>query len=495
MRGLIVLGALAAACSSSPSTPDAPRGAPDGPPPDATVVQGTVYERAADAGHTLATPPVPPVANAALSVTWPGFPDAGPGSPPPAPIFNNADGSFRVPVPSLPVVTIAAAAPGFALTWVTDEWAKAASAPLTLGLYREQPVTARPGFVKGVFTWDAGGWTVPVFWGRFASTYTRLHDVTHANLVAFADTPIVTAYGADSVTMATDADQPGAWPMLTAAQVQTLVSAAHARGLGYFMLLSVNGLAASYVDDMFKKSPGDTAFWDAWFAAYQAVVVTYAGIAKDNGVEVLGLSLGLGYVTRLPASRWANLVAAVRATGYAGKLVVVTYNFPDSQYEELQAANGGTPAPFVELFDAIVVSMYELTTSKTWTRRDLRAYVIALVEHARASGAKKIWLMLGTPSTDTGVSESTFIEPLVLVNDVANHHARDLYQQADAYQAALEVVNALPVGEVSGLLSWGYHYRDDYTIGMDPGDLAMDKSGNVRGKPAEAVLSWWFDRL
>ena len=73
-------------------------------------------------------------------------------------------------------------------------------------------------------------------------------------------------------------------------------------------------------------------------------------------------------------------------------------------------------------------------------------------------------------------------------------------QQADVYQALAEVINATPTGagNVMGILSWGYAFSDDYLswtpVSGPAFAFAFDKSANVRGKPSEAVLNWWFNK-
>ena len=65
------------------------------------------------------------------------------------------------------------------------------------------------------------------------------------------------------------------------------------------------------------------------------------------------------------------------------------------------------------------------------------------------------------------------------------------------YQAVFEVISGTPrgTGRVAGLISWGYHFKDDYDDGFFVGEVAMDKSANIRSKPAEGVARWWFDRF
>ncbi len=448
---------------------------------------GFAYERDADVHYDLAPPVTPAVGGA--GVTYSTL-NAGVETQT-ASTTTAADGTFTLTMTEAAVGAASASAAGFAATRVTTDFALELPTSMPLGMYRTAAASARPGFVKGAVTWDSGGWTVSVFFPSFESTYARLQNVTHAGLVSFCDTPIVTDYDATHVTMSTLGSSVGAWDMLTAAQYQTIVGQAHAHGLQFLMWLSVNAVGANYYSDLGSKDAGDSVFWSAWFAAYQAIAVQYAQIAQANGVEYLGLALNLGYVIRLDASYWSTLIAAIRASGYTGKIVAGLYTDPERSNFESDQANGGTPAPFLSLFNAVILDIYAFTFDTGYTRTALQGIVTDAVGRAVAGGANDVWIMLGTPATDTAVTDGTFIEPLAIVNPIAGSHARDLYAQADAYQATFEAINTLPA--VGGFLTWGFHYRDDYLSGYGARDLAMDKAASVRGKPAEAVMRWWYD--
>ena len=64
---------------------------------------------------------------------------------------------------------------------------------------------------------------------------------------------------------------------------------------------------------------------------------------------------------------------------------------------------------------------------------------------------------------------------------------------------SISSINERPTGDgqVMGVFSWGYNYLDNYLTAPGQGffgsdaPMAMDKSGNIRGKPAEAVMGFW----
>jgi hypothetical protein len=112
-----------------------------------------------------------------------------------------------------------------------------------------------------------------------------------------------------------------------------------------------------------------------------------------------------------------------------------------------------------------------------------------------AARPQPIMVMMRVPSIFGGVVHRDFIEPCIMpqCNSLAPFRTRDYQQQADAYQALAEVVNATPTGpgRVMGMITAQYWYYDDF---FSAGVWDMSKSNSVRGKPAEAVLAYWWKR-
>ena len=107
---------------------------------------------------------------------------------------------------------------------------------------------------------------------------------------------------------------------------------------------------------------------------------------------------------------------------------------------------------------------------------------------------RPVFVFVTTPSGHGAAISEEFIEAGIApaCGSVAPQRTRDFQQQADVYQAIAEAVNARPTGEgqVMGLLSMQYWYYDTYTVNQS----AYGKAANVRGKPAEAALKYWFQR-
>jgi hypothetical protein len=103
--------------------------------------------------------------------------------------------------------------------------------------------------------------------------------------------------------------------------------------------------------------------------------------------------------------------------------------------------------------------------------------------------------MMLVPSTDRGVSDGSFIEPCIACHTTAGQYLADPYQQADAFEAMFEAIDAMPPGDVVGLVSNGFNYHDDFHLAGGAQDMVMEKAESIRGKPAEEVCRYWFSRF
>ena len=396
---------------------------------------------------------------------------------------------------------------------------KQASANLASSSNSVAAVAPRPGFVKGVFTMDVGGWMPGTYArGLFEPTYDRILSQVGGNLVAISDPVFVTDFDAIKglVTMSTSERPAGAWTMLTRGQYTKLVASAHGRGIAFMLQLGLYpsmSLSSKYFSEIFGIADTNETFWDAWFAAYEPIALEYAAIARDLNIEYLSLGMNHGFMTRLPVKRWSGLVAAIRNVGYSGKLVYqARVGFQNSTGEFLDFNGGwiGTESErqakrleFVKLFDAIILNVYSIardrTSPRSISRDEMKQSFRWLLSQVNGYPVP-FMVMVGTPSVYGGAVDPEYIEPCLVCNSVAQDRQRDDMQQADVYEALAEVVNETPtgIGNVMGVLSWGYWFTDDYYSWTNEwgqtADMAYDKSANVRGKLAEIVLKWWFDR-
>jgi hypothetical protein len=152
---------------------------------------------------------------------------------------------------------------------------------------------------------------------------------------------------------------------------------------GQTMALRAAGMKVTFRPQVCCTFQGDTsgksaAWWDAWFATYQAFLVHHAQIAADTGVDQIFLQdLRFAYPGNPQAAadaeaRWRKLMPAVRAVyhGAIGQQLGIIGSPGDN------ALPGNWPyvEPIDDLFDFYAVSIFKgVTTSATASQGQLDA--------------------------------------------------------------------------------------------------------------------------
>ena len=373
---------------------------------------------------------------------------------------------------------------------------------VAMGLYPAVPVVPRPGFVKGIDFMDSGGGLATIYQnGKHAEVMDRVKALDGANLVRTNEAFDVTKFSVTTNTVAMTFDP---FDVYTRAVYTALVAQARARGLQFEMGLEIGifggKLSAADAADYatrFQIPVTNAAFWDAWFAAFRPLVLERAAIARDLGIEYLDL-WNLQGLSRPESSRFQKLVADIRALGYTGKLIYYYNAAIEIGFPEWNSVDAG----FRALWDINGVSIRTVvskaTTSEVLADAHPRARMrtsLASALSTLAARPQPIFVMMRVPSIFGGIVHPEFIEGCLTpaCNSLAPFRTRDYQQQADAFQALAEVVNATPTGNgrVMGIVSSQYWYYDDFFSG---GINDYSKINSVRGKPAEAVLAWWWKR-
>ena len=490
---VVLFAALATACGGSESS-----GAPSGPsapvaPVPTQSTAGVVYVRTDSVPYVPSFTPSTPLPNARVSLAG-------------TVAVAGTDGAFTLQTSvsatktAVPLTVSLTGYQDASLPWLYAEIGQ----PVAIGMYREVPVTARPGFLKGVTLMDEGGWLPGMLReGLLAPTLDRIQSTVGANLVQYIDQMFITQVNAttNAVTIV-----PDVWGMGTREMYVPMVAAAKARGMQFMMEIGLSP-GGPEANDIGLIDKNNTALWDAFFAAWRPLVLERATIARDLGVEYLSLGHNLGYLSRTDVARWRSLIASIRGVGYTGKITYFA-NVGHLLFDPTQWVTEWTtvdPA-FAGLFDLLGVNIYDPVAKvsatevldRAQTRTRMRTGFAALMAKL-ASQPKPLLIQVATPSVFGGVINSEYIEPCntASCNSVANQRTRVYQQQADVYQAVFETINgsAQGNGRPLGLTTWGYHFRDDPLMGLGHGDAAFDKSASVRGKPAEYVMKWWYQRL
>jgi hypothetical protein len=401
-------------------------------------------------------------------------------------------------------IPVTATAPGYMTAW--SPWRVVdATQPIAIGVYPERTVSPRAsGFLKGVSLHDASAWGVDWFnSGLTGPTIARMRNTVGANVVVFPDMLSLTQMDTATNTAVITNESFG---LGVRAHYETMVAQARSNGMAFMMVLSIQprGAALTPFSTIFQVPATKTAFWTVFFAAYRARVLEKAAIARDLGIEYLAVGFNESYLSRLDVSLWQNLVRDVRAIGYTGKVVYVAGIGMPNNFYELASAPAGFPALF-DLFGftfsaGVTGGRGEVLANaqpRTRMRTDLRAAFDRMNQFLAASG-RNYFLVASFPSVFGAAVVREFIEPCLSCSQVAASYTRDYMAQADLYQALAEVINERPGdARIAGVVTWGYLWHDDYSRAGNfsaANSAAFDKSANVRDKPAEAVLKWWFQR-
>jgi hypothetical protein len=459
-------------------------------PQPPAVVSGLIYNRDADTTFTVDTAPAAlALSGAAVTI----------GSDN---IVTDASGNYNFAnvTPGFHAVTVVK--DGYIPTTVSWNFVSGQSYTFNIGLYKAPAaITPRPGFINGIITWDAGGWLIDYYYtrGLFPPTYSAAKQQAGGNLVTVSDPVFVREVDTGHVVMSNVSASGSYWRMMNETEYTALVNDAHSKGLKFMLWLGVMEEGKlPYNDIVYTGGPRADSFWDSWFSEYQKYTLQYAAMAQKLGMDYINLGHDMGYANGQShfsggaadsLARWQKLVAAIRAV-YSGR---VTYfggtSAVDNYYED-----NDYPPGFVDLFDAVGINVQSVNAAFNPTLAELKASVTSLLDRYTDWNVP-VFIMVRTPSVDGGTGMETYIEPLLAVNHEADKHGMNLFQQADVYEAFYEVVNSRPAGpgQVMGVFPWGYNYLDDYlnVPGKYDGQMAMDKSANVRGKPAEAVLKFW----
>ena len=252
--------------------------------------------------------------------------------------------------------------------------------------------------------------------------------------------------------------------------------------------------------DWWSGGARDGAWWAVWYESYRSFILTQARLAAEAGATslILGgpeitpaLPSGMlvdGTPSGAPAdadARWRTLIGEVRAV-YSGRIGF-----------ELDFGNSlQSPPPFLDAVDEVHLRWHApLTLGGLADVQSMQATAAGLLEDSVLSQlavvGKPIVLHIEYASAEGGVSNcpaapdgscrasSAFDRGAVVDPDLAV----DLTAQAQAYNALLLEANGREV--ISG-----FYASADYPIVS-----LLDKSASPYGKPAQDVLTFWYQKL
>jgi len=243
----------------------------------------------------------------------------------------------------------------------------------------------------------------------------------------------------------------------------------------------------------------DAGWWQSWFDQYANFLNNYADLAEKKGAAALiigepgmlpgmtGSSLDDGSPSNVPPdadARWSNIIAEIRSR-FHGQLILAL-NYPDG------SAN---PPSFVADVDEVYIQVASrLSESTEYTDEELKQSTAQIVGNDLAAVAEKLQkpIILGIqyPSTDQAVMGCLEIQDECRGFDILDQPSTytedfpvDLQVQFDIYRAFLSQVNT--ADWIAGLVTRGYY----------PPTELQDASSSINGKPAAALLWYWYPKL
>src|SRR5262245_44006831 len=255
----------------------------------------------------------------------------------------------------------------------------------------------------------------------------------------------------------------------TDARIRTAIRDAHSRGLRVMLKPHVDALNGQWRGDFNPSNPA------AWFQSYTQLVLHYAQIAQEEGVELY--CMGTEFKTISGAAnrdRWVAVINAIRGI-YSGPLTyAANATFPADEF---------TSVSFWDQIDLIGLDGYFTLTDQlnptlaqliaAWRSNRFGEDLVAAVENFANSRQKPvIFTEIGYKSTD-----GTNREPW----NFGLSGALDTAEQRDCYEAAFTVWSQKSAW-MKGFFWWAWPV---------PPPATNDTDYNPRNKPAESVLRTW----
>ena len=365
------------------------------------------------------------------------------------------------------------------------------NAPVSVQTSNEASVTPKK-ISKAITLHDVGGWH-NTMWraGLYPKTISRVAKVVHANTVTVVDTHFITSLDESGYKIAYRPRKHDWTP--TDGQWMKIGNYADNNDIELQMLVT---LYNSIGIDQWKTAAdadkqNNTKFWDAYFSQYSSLVSKRAKVAEASGVDSIVLGYDGSNDLAQDTKYWKAMIESIKAAGFTGQIGLWTGLDAQHNWSGIKIAEDKSTSSRVRntlsYFDFVLLQTQDITKNALQrSLRSLKRYNIPLQ------------VMVITPSVSTGVSSKEYIEPATGINNKQNSLApsRELNfeVQTGAYQAIIDIINDPNFDYVTGINSWGYHFRDDLFYGYEPGDADYQKSANVRKKPAEQLLAKWYKK-
>jgi len=246
-----------------------------------------------------------------------------------------------------------------------------------------------------------------------------------------------------------------------------------------------------------SKAGFSKEWWDVWFSEYEKYTMYFVDKANKYNVEYLTITGDWVVVAASPDKRPADYKERLEAiyskakSAYKGKLGrglfiggEIKSNIPDIWPNT-------DSMPFMEQADFIGINWWVgLTDKNNPTQEELNANVKRIFDLRLKPLYEKykkpiILQQVAYPSIDGGLTGKAGVDDVAtaLWEPYSDKYKLDLEEQAMGFEAIMK--NVAETSYIIGIYPFTYW----------PDDFPLTKEYNVRGKPAEEVLSQWYKSI
>jgi hypothetical protein len=263
--------------------------------------------------------------------------------------------------------------------------------------------------------------------------------------------------------------------------IRRAIDIAHTQGTRVMLKPHVHTSLDPVHEDHYKIGTGFTSEeqWQAWFASYQRFITHYATLARDAGADMFLIGQELTGTVHREAD-WRRIAQEVRQI-YNGPIIYeATTN--RAGLVQLALADEDLQIKWWDVVDYIgVLGYFPLTDKKDPTVEELKSAWVQKGYLSRLEALSQKWQKpiiiseIGYLSKDGTNTDPVYFQKFAQA-------PVDLQEQADCYQAALEVLWGK--SWLAGIYWW------DWLVG--PAVNSNEKYVTPQGKPAEDVLRKFY---
>ena len=240
------------------------------------------------------------------------------------------------------------------------------------------------------------------------------------------------------------------------------------------------------------KAPLSPEWWDAWFERYEAFALYFADLANKNAVDALLITGDEIATNEKPANyqqRLEAIYSKVRQIykGELGRGFVLgrTINQIDDLWPKVSDSILTTEWDFLAVRTGIGLTTKDDPTQEELYLNVKKVFDLRLKPFYEQYQKPIVLSQVGYVSVDGALTGKVSSDDpdAAMWEPYSDKYVLDLAEQAMAFEAFMK--NIAETDYITGIYPFAYW----------PDDFPLSKENNVRGKPAEEVLSQWYESI